>query len=352
MVERDRAANLVAVGERVHHRMRAGLAAVEAGDVSDAGIAVAIGRDIGRLISMRAATGMQPLLRLALRPAGPAAAEEPLALPDLVERDELVGLVRLLDRAGPQIDGRDARLLVKPALGGEADLAGRIGAGEREGELHRPRRRARPRAPGMELYLLERRCRSLAHRCISGSRVGRGARPRRGWSAGSSAGSLRISNSKRHSRGTMLSAVPPCDDAGMDRRVGRREAVIERPLVALAPRHGLEIGDDLGRGLDGVDADMGEAEWLSWPWTWQRMLRLALVGDDRLHQVGSPMMHRRGRPAAWPAPRSAGARRGSRPPRHRSSARWIGVLSLAARNSGTKASATAMKLFMSEAPRA
>ena len=57
------------------------------------------------------------------RRPGRQAAEEGLALRDLGERDVLVRLVRLLDRAGAADDGRDAGLLEQPGLGAEGDLA-------------------------------------------------------------------------------------------------------------------------------------------------------------------------------------------------------------------------------------
>ncbi len=47
LVERDRTANLIAVGQRGHHDMRTGLARDKARDIFDAGIAGAIGFDIG-----------------------------------------------------------------------------------------------------------------------------------------------------------------------------------------------------------------------------------------------------------------------------------------------------------------
>ena len=47
-VERDRAANLVAVGQRAHQHMRPRLGGVEAGDVFDTGVARPIRFDIGR----------------------------------------------------------------------------------------------------------------------------------------------------------------------------------------------------------------------------------------------------------------------------------------------------------------
>ena len=64
------------------------------------------------------------------------AIEEPLALSHLVESDQFIRLVCLLDRAGAANDGRDAGLLEQTAFRGEAHLAGAIGTGEREGELH------------------------------------------------------------------------------------------------------------------------------------------------------------------------------------------------------------------------
>src|ERR1700722_17515399 len=76
------------------------------------------------------------LLGVPLRGPGEEAAQEVLALLHLVEGDELVGLVRLLDRAGAADHGRDAGLLVEPALGGEADFAKTVGAAEALRELH------------------------------------------------------------------------------------------------------------------------------------------------------------------------------------------------------------------------
>jgi len=48
---------------------------------------------------------------------------EALALLDLLDRNELVGLVRLLDRAGSAHDGRDTRRLELRAFGAERHLA-------------------------------------------------------------------------------------------------------------------------------------------------------------------------------------------------------------------------------------
>src|SRR5579883_1630495 len=58
-------------------------------------------------------------------------AHEALALPDLVEGDELVGLVPLLHRAGTADDGRDVGCLEEPGFGGIAHLAHGIGARKR-----------------------------------------------------------------------------------------------------------------------------------------------------------------------------------------------------------------------------
>ena len=74
--------------------------------------------------------------------------EERLAARDLVERDELVRLVRLLDRARPADDRRDAGLLEEPRLGRVGDLGRRRGCGTAPGRAPSPCRPRRCRGPG------------------------------------------------------------------------------------------------------------------------------------------------------------------------------------------------------------
>ena len=47
-IQRDRAAQLVAVGERIDKDVRPGCAGIEPGDVFDAGISLAVGLELGR----------------------------------------------------------------------------------------------------------------------------------------------------------------------------------------------------------------------------------------------------------------------------------------------------------------
>jgi len=79
---------------------------------------------------------------------------------------------------------------------------------------------------------------------------------------------------------------PARDDAGLDRRIGRHEARIERPLVAPAPGEPADVRDDLGRGLDGVDADMGQGRVTLAAVDVAAQALLALVRDHRLHRGG------------------------------------------------------------------
>ena len=135
---------------------------------------------------------------------------EILALRDLVERDEFVGLVRLLDRAGTADDGRDAGLLEEPAFGAEADLARAVGAGEGDGELHHLvvdaacRGRGRREAP-------RRRCRLAADRLHLGQeRSRRSARSSPIDALGIVARQMaNLEIEAAFACGTMLSAVPP-----------------------------------------------------------------------------------------------------------------------------------------------
>ena len=161
----------------------------------------------------------------------------------------------------------------------------------------------------------------------------------------------RISKSNSHSRGTMLSAVPPGISAGMDRGIGRRETRIERAEVALRARDVPQFGDDFAGGLDGVDAEMGERGMTLVAVDMAAHTCLPLCAITGCIAVGSPMMHRRGfdRPVGQPLDQAA----------HADAADLLVIgerqmdrrRALGARNSGTSDSSIAMKLFMSAVPR-
>src|SRR3546814_14459367 len=71
-------------------------------------------------------SGTQPLLQ---------AIHETLAEGHLFQGDELVGLVRLVDRAGAATDRRNAAVVEQPGIGAEGDHPGAIAAGQRLGQL-------------------------------------------------------------------------------------------------------------------------------------------------------------------------------------------------------------------------
>ena len=129
-VDRDRAADLVAVGEPHHRDMWPGLARGKGGDVFDPGITGAIGRNIGRRqLDREAEIGHGRTRGSASSPNGNPVDEplqEDLAARHLLQRDELVGLVRLVDRAGADNHRRYAGGREQPALGAEGDLDGAI----------------------------------------------------------------------------------------------------------------------------------------------------------------------------------------------------------------------------------
>ncbi len=102
-------------------------------------------------------------------------------------------------------------------------------------------------------------------------------------SSGSSNGRWRISKSKWQSRGTMLSAVPPRMTPGVHRRVRDVVGVIELALVAERACDVGEVGDDLARDLDGVDAERRERRVRFVPAHAAAPALLALVRDDELH---------------------------------------------------------------------
>src|SRR5438094_8174406 len=81
--------------------------------------------------------------------------DERAALLELAHRDELVRLVRLLDRAGADHDRRDAGGRKKPRLGAVGDLAVRVAAAELLGERHHVVRGRRVEA-GEARLLVER----------------------------------------------------------------------------------------------------------------------------------------------------------------------------------------------------
>src|SRR3546814_9344762 len=71
-------------------------------------------------------SGTQPLLQ---------AIHETLAEGHLLQGDELVGLVRLVDRAGTADDRRNAAGVEPAGLGAEGHLASGLAAGQRLGQL-------------------------------------------------------------------------------------------------------------------------------------------------------------------------------------------------------------------------
>src|SRR5690606_33911280 len=80
---------------------------------------------------------------------------EALAERDLLQGDELVRLVRLVDRTGAADHCRNAGLGNQAGLGAEGDLGGAVGPGQRLGQLHDlvPARRVEPGEGRVELEL-------------------------------------------------------------------------------------------------------------------------------------------------------------------------------------------------------
>ena len=141
------------------------------------------------------------------------------------------------------------------------------------------------------------------------------------------------------------------DEAHMDRRIRRIEAV--RRIAALAHVFAMRLisPSSSPATMMALTPRWVRLECASWPVTSVAKVSGALVGVDHLHRGGLADDDRLGR-CRWSLIWATSGRTPLQPTSSsQESARWIGVSRLAALNSGTMASATAIKPFMSQVPR-